>query len=345
MKSLTLTLFWLLSFLFLNGQDIGINGSYTPTSITIGQTSVLSVNFVQNAFIPYPIGEVEVQITFPQAFYDCNATPTGNFMTYFADFNDNDNDGIWFGTNTSVIPALLSGGFVGATLNMVVTGISPITTNSATLFDVAFDILTDTAPINNNTTAGMIVNAPLPIKLVTFEGRSKDCDHIDLSWTTAQERNNDYIEVQRSINGTEFITIGKVSGSNRSDLNAYTFEDNTNLIPGAKYYYRLRQVDFDGSAEFHRIIGVEHTCQEIPLALNIYPNPAIDKINIVLTGMKVATDVKLSVLNNEGKAVRNITINSGVNNEYLLNDLPAGVYHLRADDLDQVLNAKFIRIQ
>jgi hypothetical protein len=325
---------------------VGITGSYNMNPVTVGQTTVLNIAFSQNDLVAYPVNNVEVYITFPQAIYDCNMTPTGDFMTYFANFNDNDNDGVWFGTNTIPIPALLSGGFVGCTLNMVVTAIAPGT--GSTLLNTDFAAtspFTDTEDGDNGFASPLIVNAPLPIKLVTFEGRSKDCEHIDLSWTTAQERNNDYIEVQRSINGTEFSTIGKVSGNNRSDLNAYTFEDNTNLIPGAKYYYRLRQVDFDGSAEFHRIIGVEHTCIETPLALNIYPNPAIDKINIVLTGMKVATDVKLSVLNNEGKTIRNITINSGVNNEYLLNDLPAGVYHLRADDLDQVLNAKFIRIQ
>lgn len=347
MKNLSLILVCFLTFTLLKAQDVGISGSFNPSTVAVGQTSVLTVNFGQNAFISYPIGEVWVQVTFPQAFYDCNATPTGDFMTYFSDFNDDDNDGIWFGYNTAPIPALLSGGFVGATLNMVVTGIAPIGTNSSTLFATDFDSFTELSSTtgDNLSDAGMIVTAPLPIKLVSFDGRSSSCDQIDLTWQTTSERNNEYIEVQRSSNGIDFVTLDKLSGTNRSDLNSYAYYDRSELITGNKYYYRLKQVDFDGKFEYHRVIAVEHTCAGEKLALNIYPNPAIDKVSITLDGLKVPTDLTLSVLNNEGSLVRTLSINSAVINEYILSDLPAGVYHLRTEGLDQALTVKFIRIQ
>lgn len=325
----------------LKSQDVGISGSYSPTTVAVGQTSTLTVNFANNDFVSYPVGEVWVQVSIPIANMS-GANPSGDFMTYFGNFSYVGGN-VWYGTNTIPIPAAPL--FFGATLTLQVTGTAPIVPNNSTIFDTGFDSLNDGFTGDNNSDAGLTVTAPLPIKLVSFEGRSTSCDQIDLMWQTSSERNNEYIELQRSSNGIDFVTLDKLSGTNRSDLNSYVYYDRSELIVGNKYYYRLKQVDFDGKFEYHKVIAVEHTCAAEKLSLNIYPNPAIDKVSITLDGLKVPTDLTLSVLNNEGSLVKTLSINSSVINEYILSDLPAGVYHLRTEGLDQALTVKFIRIQ
>ena len=93
-----------------------------------------------------------------------------------------------------------------------------------------------------------------PIQLATFTGEAKGNSNY-LSWTTSSELNNDYMAVERSANGVSFQEVGRVQGNGSSALsNTYTFQDETPL-PGTNYY-RLRQVDFDGSSEYHRVIAV-----------------------------------------------------------------------------------------
>jgi hypothetical protein len=344
MKNLILFLFCVLSSFNLLSQDIGITGSFSPNPTPVGGTSTLTVQFINSEpFMTYDIGEVYVQISFPSNYAPTGA-PTGNFTSYFNLVDQG--GGLWLGYNTVVIPTLLDllplGGQL--VLNWQVTGIS-VTSGALTNLETNFDSLDDGTDGDNLYTTGLTVTAPLPIKLVSFEGRSTSCDQINLAWQTVSERNNDYIEIQRSSNGIDFVTLEKLSGTNRSDLNSYSYYDRNELVGGTKYYYRLKQVDFDGKFEYHKVIAVEHICASEPLALGIYPNPAIDKVNITLTGLSVPTEVNLSILNNEGSLVRTLTINSATNNEFYLNDLPAGVYHLKAEGFEETLTARFIRIQ
>lgn len=85
---------------------------------------------------------------------------------------------------------------------------------------------------------------PLPIELVSFEGRCES-DHVTLTWVTASEIDNDYFTVEKSLDGVEYTSIGTVQGAGNSfGTMTYTFVDEgyTDLA-----YYRLKQTDFDGT--------------------------------------------------------------------------------------------------
>jgi len=77
---------------------------------------------------------------------------------------------------------------------------------------------------------------------------------IRLTWTTSSETNNDYFLVERSINGIDFETAQKVKGKGTSsDENKYSFLDLNKK--GGRAFYRLAQIDYDGSAFFtHTIV-------------------------------------------------------------------------------------------
>lgn len=95
-------------------------------------------------------------------------------------------------------------------------------------------------------------NQPLPVELVEFKG---SCINglVRLEWTTASELNNDYFLVERSMDLSQWEVIGQVDGSGNSvaPIN-YSFVDETS---GGTAYYRLRQVDLDGTENPHPMIS------------------------------------------------------------------------------------------
>ncbi len=87
---------------------------------------------------------------------------------------------------------------------------------------------------------------PLPVTLVSFNG---DCQEegIVLAWQTASEANNDYFEILSSTDGEEFSSLGTIQGAGNSNSSInYEFTDNT--PSGHDTYYKLIQVDFDGTS-------------------------------------------------------------------------------------------------
>lgn len=344
MKNLFLFLFFALSGFTLMSQDVGITGSYSPNQTSVGGTSTLTVLFTNNdPLMSYSIGEVYVQITFPSNYSPAGA-PTGNLTSYFNLVDQG--GGLWLGYNTVVIPSLVGLLPLGGQLilNWQVTGNS-LTPGAVTNLETNFDSLTDLATLDNLATAGLSVVSPMPITLSSFTGTSVDCDHVSLQWETASEINNEYMEILRSSDGKEFLSIGKVAGTNAAEGSKYSMEDHNYLLPNAKYYYVIRQVDFDGRMTHHEVIAVDHTCKDVPFGIDVYPNPATDKIHIALTGFGEDTEVKLQIVNNEGSLLRSISVNTSSVQDVSLDDLQAGIYQIQSTNLDKPLSARFIKIQ
>ena len=129
-----------------------------------------------------------------------------------------------------------------------------------------------TVLIDNVTIAS---GAPLPVELTRFSATTKS-QSVGLSWATASEKNNDRFEVQRSVTGTEFQTIGSVKGQgSTSNAHEYTFEDSRPL-PGL-LYYRLRQVDSDGTGVYSPVATAR--VQLAPIA-TAYPNPSANTLTL-----------------------------------------------------------------
>ena len=121
-------------------------------------------------------------------------------------------------------------------------------------------------------------NNPLPVELISFTGASVG-NHNELYWTTASETFNHGFEIQRSGNGRDFSAIGFVDGAgNSSETKNYSFIDNN--ISKELYYYRLKQVDFDGKENFSEVIAVTKNNTAPFEVSNISPNPFDDIIYI-----------------------------------------------------------------
>lgn len=110
----------------------------------------------------------------------------------------------------------------------------------------------------------------VPVQLIYFRGKAEN-NRARLNWATATEINSEYFNIERSTDLREFVPIGKVTsaGDSRERLE-YSFLDDSPL-PGVNYY-RLKQVDKDGSFEYSKVIAV--STQSEAAQFVVYPNPS-----------------------------------------------------------------------
>lgn len=101
----------------------------------------------------------------------------------------------------------------------------------------------------------------LPIELLYFNAEQNNCNQNLLTWSTATESNNNYFQLERSNDGINFITLEKIMGSaNSTSIKTYNYKDNQ--PESTINYYRLKQVDFDGSYTYSNITYVDNSCSK-----------------------------------------------------------------------------------
>ncbi len=97
----------------------------------------------------------------------------------------------------------------------------------------------------------------LPVKLTTFEAKAIENQFIRLHWITETEIDNMGFEIHRSTDGLDFNNIGWVDGNGTTtETKVYNYDDKT-IDPNIRYYYRLKQIDFDAKFEYSPIASAE----------------------------------------------------------------------------------------
>ncbi|MBF9222893.1 T9SS type A sorting domain-containing protein [Hymenobacter ruricola] len=128
----------------------------------------------------------------------------------------------------------------------------------------------------NGTTAAVL---PLPVALVSFTAECRGTD-VALSWRTASEKNSRGFEVQRAADGQKFTALSFVEGLGTSATGgSYAFTDRS--ATGAAYY-RLRQVDADGTESYSPVATAScGTTGLAPARLTLLPNPAQGRVQVL----------------------------------------------------------------
>lgn len=174
----------------------------------------------------------------------------------------------------------------------------------------------------------------LPVELKSFHGW-KNGKVNTLQWTTSSEKNNDYFVVERSGDGTEFVSLGIVQGNgNSSSALSYIFTDE-NPLEG-KNYYRLRQVDFDGAFNYSDVTIVD---QENEVDVLIYPNPNNGSFAIQVNHI-LEQSFQVMITDVEGKMVYASISTSHEKLE--LTDLAKGFYIVRISLEDKIVTQKMV---
>jgi hypothetical protein len=168
---------------------------------------------------------------------------------------------------------------------------------------------------------------PLPIELLSFTAEP-DGENVICKWETASETNNDYFEVERSRNGFEFESIGRVAGfgyGRSFEKRYYSLIDNEKCDDIR--YYRLKQVDIDGQFTYSDKVAID--CRR-KSDIELFPNPANTIVNCRFTGIENSI-VTINLTDITGRLIRSQTVDAkaGFNQVSIkVDDLAAGAYNI-----------------
>jgi hypothetical protein len=132
---------------------------------------------------------------------------------------------------------------------------------------------------------GVGSSGTLPVELLSFTA-VKQGNGVDVIWETAMELNNDRFEVERSEDGNRFEKIGVIQGKGTSyEKHQYLYTDiNARMLgmqsAGKQLYYRLKQVDYDGSSAYSQVVSVDYNQNKVSIHSSVQPNPFINQLSI-----------------------------------------------------------------
>ena len=148
--------------------------------------------------------------------------------------------------------------------------------------------------------SGIVASAssPLPIELVSFYGEVVP-SMVQLHWVTATEINNDYFVIERSKDALTFSEVGTMKAKNTLITSMYQLND-TKPYKGTSYY-RLKQIDFDGTYTYSSIITIEFNDE---IVFFVYPNPKAQQQSLIVSLDKdYGANINLTIYDVTGKQV------------------------------------------
>ena len=174
----------------------------------------------------------------------------------------------------------------------------------------------------------------LPIELVSFTGTNVG-DKNRLDWVTASEKNTLKFEVEKSLDGINWVYLGEkpAAGNSKQTLN-YLLYDNTPIV--GLNYYRLKIIDIDETYSYSNIVVIRLSQTNVNSIAGVFPNPSsgiftalISSVSDVITSIKVYDVLGRIILNNSVNLIQGLnTININ------LKDLPAAAYIIEFTDVN-----------
>lgn len=173
----------------------------------------------------------------------------------------------------------------------------------------------------------------LPVELISFTAYCNS-GNIICEWSTASEENNDYFSVERSMDGLNWEEAGIVKGAgNSSSIKNYEFTDPLPNVEGwdGAWYYRLKQVDYNGQMEYFGPVSAHLLCKG-ENELLIYPNPSSGTFTI-RSEEKISN---IEVINMLGEKIYSAQINSS-QDVIDLSKTMSGIYFLRTKTESKII--------
>jgi photosystem II stability/assembly factor-like uncharacterized protein len=171
----------------------------------------------------------------------------------------------------------------------------------------------------------------IPVELTSFTATAQS-GYVELNWSTATETNNMTFEIERRKENSEFVLIGFVEGNGTTTKQQeYSYVDR-NVTTG-KYFYRLNQIDFNGTFEYSYEVEVDAAPVSFSLEQN-YPNP-FNPSTTIKFNLPEKEFVTLKVYDVMGKEIA-----------ILLNEeKPAGSHSIEFDASDLASGSYFYKLQ
>ena len=175
--------------------------------------------------------------------------------------------------------------------------------------------------------------ATLPVELTSFAAKQSG-SNVTLNWKTATEVNNYGFEVQKSSDNSTWNKIGFVQGAGNSNSpKEYSYTDKLSNLNG-KFYYRLKQMDNDGTISFSKVVEIENLKPSVFSISQNYPNP-FNPSTVIKYQIPVDSRVSIKVYNVLGNVVA--TLQNGFQT--------AGEYSVRVDGSNLASGVYFYKIE
>jgi hypothetical protein len=177
--------------------------------------------------------------------------------------------------------------------------------------------------------------AALPVELTDFSATAEGSVNV-LRWTTQSERDNDRFLIERAAPEGDFATIGELPGA--GDANAPTDYAFTDDRPLGLAYYRLRQVDFDGTETLSEVVTVRRPADTDVPPLEVFPNPVGGDWLQLVSGRAG----QLRIVHASGRVVHQRKVAAGTT-RLEIGELPPGTYWIDLEGKRGRQQVKFIR--
>lgn len=167
----------------------------------------------------------------------------------------------------------------------------------------------------------------IPVELTSFTADIIN-NQVILNWNTATELNNYGFEIERSLDNNNFEKIGFVPGfGTTTEQKSYTFR--VTEVPAATQYYRLKQIDYDGTFTHSNSVEVDGIYPTEFALLQNHPNPFNPSTSINFT-LPVESNINLRLYNMLGQEVENLfsgDLQAGTHQvDFIANSLASGAY-------------------
>ncbi len=172
----------------------------------------------------------------------------------------------------------------------------------------------------------------LPVDLFLFKGILVG-NQVQLSWNSANEINLKNYIIERSDNNSQFIKVGEVAATQRSQ---YAFKDDVSNLTGRRLYYRIKEMDKDGQYKYSATFTLHVPYNTL---FSIYPNPAGHQLQLHLA--HTIAKAQLAIVDMQGRIVlqQSLQPSSGVQN-INISSLPSGSYMVKIWEAGQVSMAR-----
>ncbi|WP_167856694.1 T9SS type A sorting domain-containing protein [Hymenobacter aquaticus] len=269
-----------------SGSNVGINTVGTGVPTDAGHATTLVAGLTAGDAYGY-------------VFFDLTDAVAGPDVVYVADGNAGIRKYSLVGSSWVQNGSTISGGGAlrGLAGSRTAAGIRLFATSAGNLYTVLDDVAYNTAPSTTTLTSLALAGtnqafrglsfAPgspvvLPVKLTAFTAERQQ-GSVAIRWTTASEHNSAHFQVERSDDGKKFAVVAQVAAQGQSTRTQhYTALDQQ---PSTRLsYYRLRQVDQDGTAAYSPVVTVRPAQEAL-----LYPNPVQRLLTVQLPQTPAAT--------------------------------------------------------
>ena len=179
--------------------------------------------------------------------------------------------------------------------------------------------------INTINRVAFRVPPPIPLTLIYFNLANNSAGKVELQWKTAQEINVSHFNIEKSLDGKNWIKVGHVKATGREgSIQTYLYTDMS--VPSNVNYYRLQVVDDDARSDYSPVRMITSNAET---EVRIYPTLTSSNSTVYVEGIS-PENAMVELFGTSGKIYHKIKMYS---NSIALPAIPPGIYQVRITSL------------